>query len=88
MNTKKIIFTGGGSAGHVTLNLALIPLFQKDGWEVFYIGSINGIEKDIVSKLNNISYYPIQTGKLRRYFSWKNFSDFLISLSVLCKLLK
>lgn len=76
MNTKKIIFTGGGSAGHVTLNLALIPLFQKDGWETFYIGSTKGIEKDIISKLENVLYYPIQTGKLRRYFSWKNFSDF------------
>lgn len=76
MKTKKIIFTGGGSAGHVTLNLSLISLFKKDGWNVSYIGSINGIEKDIISNLDNVSYYPIRTGKLRRYFSWKNFSDF------------
>ena len=74
--SKKIIFTGGGSAGHVTLNVSLIPLFQKDGWNVSYIGSINGIEKDIIANLDNVSYYPIRTGKLRRYFSWKNFSDF------------
>lgn len=76
MKTKKIIFTGGGSAGHVTLNVSLIPLFQKDGWDVLYIGSISGIEKDIISNLDNVSYYPIRTGKLRRYFSWKNFFDF------------
>lgn len=76
MKTKKIIFTGGGSAGHVTLNVSLIPLFLKDGWNVSYIGSITGIEKDIISNFDNVSYYPIHTGKLRRYFSWKNFFDF------------
>lgn len=75
--SKKILFTGGGSAGHVTLNLTLIPIFQKNKWEVSYIGSENGIERDIISKLDKVKYYPIKTGKLRRYFSWKNFSDML-----------
>ena len=75
MSTKKIIFTGGGTAGHVTLNLALIPFFQKEGWQIFYIGSKTGIEKDLVNKLDNVKYYSIQTGKLRRYFSFKNFID-------------
>lgn len=72
---SKIIFTGGGSAGHVTLNLALIPFFLEKGWEVVYIGSYNGIERDLLKKFNKVKYYAIQTGKLRRYFSWQNFWD-------------
>jgi UDP-N-acetylglucosamine--N-acetylmuramyl-(pentapeptide) pyrophosphoryl-undecaprenol N-acetylglucosamine transferase len=72
--TKKILFTGGGSAGHVTPNLALIKKFQQEGWEVNYIGSQTGIEKEIITKLA-IPYYAIATGKLRRYFSWQNFID-------------
>lgn len=75
--TKKIIFTGGGSAGHVTLNLALIPFFLEKGWQVSYIGSYSGIEKDLVAKLPDVCYYSIATGKLRRYFSWQNFWDML-----------
>lgn len=74
---KKIIFTGGGSAGHVTLNLALIPVFLEKGWKVVYIGSYHGIENDLISKLPDVKYYPIATGKLRRYFSWQNFMDML-----------
>lgn len=72
---KKIIFTGGGSAGHVMVNIALIPKFQKDGWDVQYIGSNDGIEKELIHNLNNIKYHKISTGKLRRYFSWQNFKD-------------
>jgi UDP-N-acetylglucosamine--N-acetylmuramyl-(pentapeptide) pyrophosphoryl-undecaprenol N-acetylglucosamine transferase len=71
---KKIVFTGGGSAGHVTPNLALIKKFQQEGWEASYIGSQNGIEKEIIAKLA-IPYHAIATGKLRRYFSWQNFID-------------
>lgn len=74
---SKIIFTGGGSAGHVTLNLALIPLFLEKGWNVEYIGSYTGIEKDLIKKFENVQYHAIQTGKLRRYFSWQNFVDLL-----------
>ncbi|HET7658057.1 MAG TPA: undecaprenyldiphospho-muramoylpentapeptide beta-N-acetylglucosaminyltransferase [Bacillales bacterium] len=72
---KKIIFTGGGTAGHVTVNLALIPHFQKEGWEVAYVGSETGIERQLISGLENVKYYSISTGKLRRYFDWKNFKD-------------
>ncbi len=72
---KKIIFTGGGTAGHVTLNLNLIPLFLQNGWRVIYIGSENGIEKDMVAKIDGVKYYSIKTGKLRRYFSWENVKD-------------
>lgn len=71
---KKIIFTGGGSAGHVTPNMALIEKFRQEKWEIIYIGSQNGIEKKLVAKLG-IPYYAIATGKLRRYFSWQNFID-------------
>ncbi len=81
---KKIIFTGGGSAGHVTLNLALIPVFLEQGWKVVYIGSYHGIENDLIAKLPDVKYYPIATGKLRRYFSWQNFLDMIkIPLGVL-----
>lgn len=71
---KKIIFTGGGSAGHVTPNLALIEKFLQEKWEIAYIGSQNGIEKELVTK-SSIQYHAITTGKLRRYFSWQNFLD-------------
>ena len=74
---KKILLTGGGTAGHVTLNLSLIPLFLRDGWDVSYIGSKNGMEKNLVAKFKEVKYFPIQTGKLRRYFSLQNFLDAL-----------
>ena len=72
---KKIILTGGGSAGHVTPNLALVPYLKRKGYEIHYIGSQDGIEKEIVSKCSDITYHSIRTGKLRRYFSLKNFTD-------------
>lgn len=71
---KKIILTGGGSAGHVTPNLALIPRLKELGYEVQYIGSKDGIEKKIIED-ENIKYHSISSGKLRRYFDLKNFSD-------------
>lgn len=72
---KKIVFTGGGSAGHVMVNLALMPHFLSAGWKVDYIGSENGIEKQLVSGLEQVTYHSIATGKLRRYFDWNNFKD-------------
>jgi UDP-N-acetylglucosamine--N-acetylmuramyl-(pentapeptide) pyrophosphoryl-undecaprenol N-acetylglucosamine transferase len=72
---KTIVFTGGGSAGHVTINLALIPEFIKMDWNIIYIGSKNGIEAGLVKKSALVNYIPISTGKLRRYFSLKNFTD-------------
>ncbi len=71
---KKIILTGGGTAGHVTPNLALIPALKEQGYEIRYIGSYNGIEKELIEKAG-IPYDGISSGKLRRYFSFKNFSD-------------
>lgn len=75
MKKKRILFTGGGTAGHVTVNLALIPVFQREGWEIDYIGSKNGIERDLVGRLDSVTYYPISTGKLRRYMSLENIKD-------------
>ena len=72
--TKKIVLTGGGSAGHVTPNIALIPALKKAGYEIFYIGSYEGIEKKLIADYN-IPYFGIATGKLRRYFDPKNFTD-------------
>lgn len=74
MKQYKIIMTGGGTAGHVTPNLALKPRLEAEGFEIKYIGSVNGIEKEII-KENNIPYYGISSGKLRRYFDMKNFTD-------------
>lgn len=71
---KKIVLTGGGTAGHVTPNLALLPALQKEGFEIYYIGSENGIEKSLVTK-EGIPYDSIPTGKLRRYASVKNITD-------------
>lgn len=71
---KKIVFTGGGSAGHVTPNLALISALRKKGWEAQYIGSADGIEKQIISEAG-IPFHPISSGKLRRYFDLKNAKD-------------
>ncbi|MBB3112215.1 UDP-N-acetylglucosamine--N-acetylmuramyl-(pentapeptide) pyrophosphoryl-undecaprenol N-acetylglucosamine transferase [Paenibacillus phyllosphaerae] len=72
---KKIMFTGGGSAGHVTVNLALIPRFQEEGWSVDYVGSEAGIERQLAGSLPEVRYHGIATGKLRRYFSWQNVKD-------------
>jgi UDP-N-acetylglucosamine--N-acetylmuramyl-(pentapeptide) pyrophosphoryl-undecaprenol N-acetylglucosamine transferase len=71
---KKIILTGGGTAGHVTPNLALVPALQEKGYEISYIGSYDGIEKSLITQAG-LPYYGISSGKLRRYFDWKNFSD-------------
>lgn len=68
------MFTGGGSAGHVTPNLALIPKLQQRSWNVHYIGSKDGIEKGIIEGAG-IPYTGISSGKLRRYFDLKNFKD-------------
>ena len=71
---KRIVLTGGGTAGHVTPNLALLPLLKAHGYEVRYIGSKNGMEKQLVEDAG-IPYDGISSGKLRRYFDWKNFTD-------------
>jgi len=74
LKKHKIVLTGGGTAGHVSPNLALIPALTADNWEIFYIGSSNGLEKQLVAEVG-LPYYGISSGKLRRYFSWQNFID-------------
>lgn len=71
---KHIVLTGGGTAGHVTPNIALIPTLQEKGYTISYIGSYEGIEKKLIEEMG-IPYYGISSGKLRRYFDLKNFSD-------------
>lgn len=71
---KKIVLTGGGTAGHVTPNIALLPGLLEHGYEASYIGSYNGIEKDLI-EAEGIPYYGISSGKLRRYLDLKNLSD-------------
>lgn len=72
---KKIIFTGGGTAGHVTPNLALMDHFDPKEWEMHYIGSKDGIEKQLLKDMPDLIYHEIDAGKLRRYISVKNLTD-------------
>jgi len=71
---KRIILTGGGTAGHVTPNIALLPRLKELNYDIHYIGSYNGIEKELIEQFG-IPYHGIATGKLRRYFSLQNFTD-------------
>lgn len=71
---KRIILTGGGTAGHVTPNIALLPKLKEMGFDIHYIGSYNGIEKDLIEPFG-VPYHGISSGKLRRYFSLQNFTD-------------
>ena len=72
---KTIIFTGGGTAGHVMPNLALMDRLDKGEWTVHYIGTEEGIERELLAGRPEVVYHAIAWGKLRRYFSWKNFTD-------------
>ncbi|MBE5955983.1 MAG: undecaprenyldiphospho-muramoylpentapeptide beta-N-acetylglucosaminyltransferase [Lachnospiraceae bacterium] len=71
---KRIVLTGGGTAGHVTPNIALMPFLKEAGYDIQYIGSHEGIERKLIEEMD-IPYHPISSGKLRRYFDPKNFSD-------------
>lgn len=77
---KKIVLTGGGTAGHVTPNIALIDKLIENSYEIHYIGRKQKDKEIIEKKLieeNNIPYYGISSGKLRRYFSFENAKDIL-----------
>ncbi|MDR3238705.1 MAG: undecaprenyldiphospho-muramoylpentapeptide beta-N-acetylglucosaminyltransferase [Clostridiales bacterium] len=71
---KRIVLTGGGTAGHVTPNLALIPRLTELGYEIFYIGGKDGIEKTLVEN-SGVAFVGVSSGKLRRYFHVKNVTD-------------
>ena len=72
---KKIVLTGGGTLGHVTPHLALIPRLQAAGYEIHYIGTENGMEAPKMRAVPGVTYHAVRSGKLRRYFSWQNFTD-------------
>ena len=72
---KRIVLTGGGSAGHVTPHLALLPHLFEAGYDVHYIGTEEGIEHSMIAKIPGVTYHSVKSGKLRRYFDWKNFTD-------------
>ncbi|MEH7613438.1 glycosyltransferase, partial [Gottfriedia acidiceleris] len=74
MSKKTIVFTGGGSAGHVTPNIAIINELNKNDWDIHYIGSKKGIEKELINKIE-LPYYGISSGKLRRYIDFENIID-------------
>ncbi len=73
--SRKIVLTGGGTMGHVTPNLALLPHLLAKGYEVHYIGTEKGMEVEKLQTTPGIVYHGVKTGKLRRYFSWQNFVD-------------
>ncbi|MGE5605994.1 MAG: undecaprenyldiphospho-muramoylpentapeptide beta-N-acetylglucosaminyltransferase [Bacteroidota bacterium] len=88
----RIILTGGGTAGHITPNIALIPELKKDGFEVHYIGTKDGMERQLIEPLG-IPYHPVHAGKLRRYLNFKNITDlfqitrgFIESLAIVAKI--
>lgn len=72
---KRIVLTGGGTAGHVTPNMALIPRLIEDGWDVHYIGAANSVEQSLIAQFPSVTFHTVAVGKLRRYFDLKNFSD-------------
>jgi UDP-N-acetylglucosamine--N-acetylmuramyl-(pentapeptide) pyrophosphoryl-undecaprenol N-acetylglucosamine transferase len=74
LSAPLIFLTGGGTAGHVTPNIALIEALSAENWRIEYVGSHGGIEKSMIAPLG-IVFHGIASGKLRRYFSWQNFID-------------
>ena len=82
MSGRVVVLTGGGTAGHVTPNLALLPVLRERGWEVVYVGSRDGIERRLATEAG-LAYRGVHSGKLRRYASWENLVDpFRIALGV------
>lgn len=72
---KRIVLTGGGTAGHVSPNQALIPHLLREGWDIHYIGTKAGIERALIEPMDGVTYHAVSSGKLRRYFDLKNFTD-------------
>jgi len=72
---KRIVLTGGGTMGHVTPHLALIPRLQEKGYDIHYIGTENGMEAGKMRSVPGVTYHAVKSGKLRRYHSWQNFTD-------------
>lgn len=74
MSKQVIVFTGGGTAGHVTPNIAIMKELDSEKWDIHYVGSHNGIEKELITKLN-VPYHAISSGKARRYVDMENVKD-------------
>ncbi len=74
MKNKLIVFTGGGTAGHVFPAFPVINRLKDAGFQVLWIGSSNGIERGWI-EAEGISFYGVPSGKFRRYFSLRNFTD-------------
>ena len=72
---KKILMTGGGSAGHVTPNIALMKDLKAHGFEIHYAGLKDGIEHGLVTAVPGVTFHEIESGKLRRYISIKNLAS-------------
>jgi len=72
---KTIVLTGGGTAGHVMPNAALIPKLRAEGWNIHYIGSADGIEREIIGAIPDVPYHAVSAGKLRRYADIRNLRD-------------
>lgn len=72
---RRIVLTGGGTAGHVTPNLALIEALKAEDWDIHYIGTHDGIERDLTENIAGVTYHSVPSGKLRRYFDIRNFTD-------------
>lgn len=72
---KRIVLTGGGTAGHVTPHMSLIPKLREKGYDIHYIGTEKGMERGMIEHLPGVTYHVVQSGKLRRYFSLQNFTD-------------
>ena len=72
---KRIVLTGGGTAGHVTPHMSLIPRLLAAGYDVHYIGTETGIEHTLIARIPQVHYHVVKSGKLRRYFSLQNFTD-------------
>lgn len=71
---KMIILTGGGTAGHITPNIALIPKLEKAGFSIHYIGLRGGMEEELITQ-KKVTFHGITGGKFRRYLDVKNFTD-------------
>ena len=83
MRKKTIVFTGGGTAGHVTPNLALIEAYG-DTAKIHYIGMKNSIEQELVGQ-HNLPFHPIAAGKLRRYMTFRHILEPFKLIKGLCQ---
>ncbi|MCY4564265.1 MAG: glycosyltransferase, partial [Gammaproteobacteria bacterium] len=72
---KTAVFTGGGTAGHVLPAVPVMRALQQRGVEVVFIGSADGFEKQYLEGLEDVRFFGIASGKLRRYWSWQNLTD-------------